>query len=233
MNTHADRLRAIEQTYVVKFPKQHLATFGITNLDYFVVTEPIYTAIDSQKKNLETVVRKGKVVAEQPSLVTPTYALNLRGFSESAYNYMRQVSDEHGPNSPGIFYQYKNQPENLDIMSGIPAEVGSRISSELSENKNELSVVIVGVDEFWDVALMKFIYEFTASSAAFNAKEMNARGLFDPQSSSGGLPRAAVNQIEGMFRSVEKGGSPQSLKEELDRWGVFEFYQDRFLNLFR
>ena len=104
---------------------------------------------------------------------------------------MRQVSDDHGPNSPGILYQYKNQPENLDIMSGIPAEVGSRISSELSDKKNELSVVIVGVDEFWDVALMKFIYEFTASSAAYNAKEMNARGLFDPQSSSGGLPRAA------------------------------------------
>ena len=48
MNTHADWLRAIEQTYVVKFPKQHLATFGITNLDYFVVTAPIYV----QNKNM-------------------------------------------------------------------------------------------------------------------------------------------------------------------------------------
>jgi hypothetical protein len=233
MNTYPDWLRAIEQTYIVKFPRQYLATFGVTNLDYFVVTEPIYTAMDSQKKNLETVVRKGKVVAEQPSLITPTYALNLNGFSDSAYEYMKHASRDYGPNSPGILYQYKNQAENLEIVSGIPAEVGNRIATELGTSKNELSVVIVGIDEFWDVALMKFIYEFTASSAAFNAKEMKSRGLFDPQLSVGGLPRAAVNQIDEMFRSVEKGGSPQTLKAELDKWGVFEFYQDRFLNLFR
>ena len=47
-----DWMRAIEQTYVAKFPQQHLSTFGATNISYFVVTEPIYTAIDSNKKDL-------------------------------------------------------------------------------------------------------------------------------------------------------------------------------------
>ena len=51
MNSSADWYKAIEQTYIVKYPKQHLATFGITSIEYFVVTEPLYTAIDSQKKN--------------------------------------------------------------------------------------------------------------------------------------------------------------------------------------
>ena len=233
MNTYPDWLRAVEQTYVVKFPLQHLATFGVTNIDYFIVTEPIYTAIDSAKKNLETVVRKGRVIAEQPSLITPTYALNLKGFSDDAYEYMRHVSQSYGANSPGILYQYRNEAENLEILSGIPAEVGNRISTDLKEKKNDLSVVIVGVDEFWDVALMKFIYEFTASSASYNAQEMRTRGLMEPKSSAGGIPQAAVNQIEEMFKSVKMGGSPEMLKTELDKWGVFEFYQDRFLNLFR
>ncbi|SVA45231.1 uncharacterized protein METZ01_LOCUS98085, partial [marine metagenome] len=74
MNSSADWYKAIEQTYIVKYPKQHLATFGITSIEYFVVTEPLYTAIDPQKKELEGVVRKGKVRAEQPTLITPTYA---------------------------------------------------------------------------------------------------------------------------------------------------------------
>ena len=55
----------------------------------------------------------------------------------------------------------------------------------------------------------------------------------DPQSAAGGLPKAAVNQIEEMFKSVQMGGSPDMLKTELDKWGVYRYYEDRFLSLFR
>ena len=57
----------------------------------------------------------------------------------------------------------------------------------------------------------KFIYEFTASSVSYNSREMRGAGLMDPQSTAGGIPTAAANQIEEMFRSVRKGGSPESL----------------------
>ena len=147
-------MRSVEQTYVIKFPTQHLATFGITSVEYFVVTEPIYTAMDASKKELESVVRKGKVIAEQPSLITPTYALNLDGFSESAYEYMRFAAQSYGAHSPGILYQYRNESENLEIVGGIPTEVASRISKDLKDKNNNLSVVIVGIDEFWDVCLL-------------------------------------------------------------------------------
>ncbi len=233
MSLSSEWRKAVEQTYVVKYPKQHLATFGITNIDYFVVTEPLYTAIDSQKKDLEGVVRSGKVKAEQPTLITPTYAMNLNGFSEDAYRYFDQVAQMYGPNSPGIMYQYNNEPKGLEILSGNPNEIAHRISKELKDKKNDLSVVISGVDEFWDVALLKFIYEFTASSVSFNSKEMRGVGLMEPHMTSGGIPTAAVNQIEGMFVSVEKGGSAEALKGELDKWGVYSYYEDRFLDLFK
>ena len=139
----------------------------------------------------------------------------------------------YGPNSPGIMYQYNNEPERLEILSGNPDEIAHRISKELKEKKNDLSVVISGVDEFWDVALLKFIYEFTASSVSYNSREMRGAGLMDPQSTAGGIPTAAANQIEEMFRSVRKGGSPESLKSELDKWGVYRYYEDRFLDLFK
>ena len=233
MNSSADWYKAIEQTYIVKYPKQHLATFGITSIEYFVVTEPLYNAIDPQKKELEGVVRKGKVRAEQPTLITPTYAMNLNGFSDEAYKYFSQVARLYGANSPGIMYQYNNEPENLEILSGNPNEIAHRISKELRDKKNDLSVVISGVDEFWDVALLKFIYEFTASSVSFNSREMRGAGLMEPQSSAGGVPAAAANQIEEMFKSVKNGGSANTLKNELDKWGIYPYYEDRFLNLFR
>lgn len=233
MSFSSDWYKAVEQTYVLKYPKQHLATFGVTNIDYYVVTEPLYTAMDSQKKELEGVVRKGKVKAEQPRLITPAYAMNLSGFSEDAYKYLNQIAQMYGHNSPGIMYQYDNEPEDLEIVSGNPNEIAHRIAKELKDKKNDLSVVISGVDEFWDVALLKFIYEFTASSVSYNSREMKTAGLMDPHIPAGGIPTAAANQIEGMFRSVEKGGSPDALKDELDKWAVYKYYEDRFLNLFK
>ena len=44
---------------------------------------------------------------------------------------------------------------------------------------------------------------------------------------------AAMQNIEQMFNEVAQGRNPDDLKRELDRWGAFEFYEDRFLNLFR
>ena len=224
-------MRAVEQTWVVRYPKQSLATFGTTNISYYVVTEPIYRDIEPDSH--EGVVRKGRVIAEKPAIVTPTYAMGLEGFSPEAYEYLRHASMQYGPNHPGILYRYKNNAESMDIVSGDASEIAHRIAGDLDERKENLSVVMVGVDEWWDVALLKFIYEFTSSSAQSNFGEMSARGLLDPQAAFGGAPRSAVNDIEGLFRQAERGGDRDRLKAELDRWGLFEHYEDRFLSLYR
>ena len=223
--------RAIEQTWVARFPKQHLATFGSTNISYYVVTEPIY--LDAQPDKQEGVVRTGRVIAERPTIVTPTYAMNLQGFSSEAYEYFQSVAMQAGPNSPGLLYQYKNETGNTEIVSGVASEIANRISGNLESKKEDMSVVMVGVDQLWDVALLKFIYEFTSSSLAGNIQDLRGRGLLEPQESLGGVPRAAVEQIDRLFREVDQGANPEILKRELDRWGLFDFYQDRFLELFR
>ena len=231
MEDRQDWMRAIEQTWVVRFPRQHLATFGATNISYHVVTEPIYQELQPDRQ--EGVVRTGRVLAARPAVITPTYALNLHGFSSEAYEYLQDLAQRYGPNSPGILYQYKNEAEKIDIVSGAPGEIAQRIGADLDRRKEDLSVVMVGVDELWDVALLKFIYEFTASSAARNVQEFQASGLLEPHQGMGGMPQGAIQQIERLFQDVERGGSPEILKRELDRWGVFEHYEGRFLNLFR
>lgn len=225
--------KAIEQTFIVRFPKQHLATFGATNIKYYVVTEPAFQ--EETPETYEGVVRTGKVMAERPAIVTPSYMSSLEGFSTEAYEFFHELMRSAGPNSPGIMYRYRNKPENLEVVGGVPTDIAHRISKDLNDRKEELSVVMVGVDELWDVALLKFIYEFTASSVAGNVQEFNARGLLNHDPSFGGAPAAAVRQIDRLFREVEAGNRSDIdlLKQELDRWGLFEYYQDRFLDLFR
>jgi hypothetical protein len=49
-----------------------------------------------------------------------------------------------------------------------------------------------------------------------------------------GVPRAARSQIEEMFAAVAAGElEPVQLQRELDRWGLWDEYQDRFLGMFR
>ena len=225
--------KAIEQTFVARFPKQRLATFGTTSIKYYVVTEPLFS--EDGGDALEGIVRTGKVFAERPTIVTPSYMFSLEGFSPDAYEYFQDIARKEGPNSPGILYQYRNQPEKSESMSGAPTDIAYRISKSLNDKGDDLAVVMVGVEELWDVALFKFLYEFTASSATNNVRELKQRGLLELQSDFGDAPKAATAQIDRLFREVERGNrqSVEHLKQEIDRWGLFEYYEDRFLSLFR
>mgnify|MGYP004361280865 CR=1 FL=1 len=56
-----------------------------------MVTEPIYTAIDPEKKELEGVIRKGRVIAEKPALPNsikrgkPTYPKPITPMTASLF----------------------------------------------------------------------------------------------------------------------------------------------------
>jgi hypothetical protein len=61
---------------------------------------------------------------------------------------------------------------------------------------------------------------------------MGARGLLDIDAS--GIPVDARVRIEESFRKVLLGEmEPRELKDELDRWDLFEAYEDRFFALFK
>ena len=80
MDINDERIRdAVRHTLTLRLPKQSLATFGTTNIYYYLVTEPAYTELVGNIP--ETVVREGRVIAERPRVVTPYYLSRLEGFS--------------------------------------------------------------------------------------------------------------------------------------------------------
>ena len=221
---------AVKHTEILRPPKQSLATFGTTNIHYYLVTEPVYAEV--AENVTETVVREGRVTAQRPRIVTPYYLSQLEGFSQDAKRYFDALIKAHGPNAPGLFYIYKNEPKELTIVSDNLLSVVDKLSSEIDKRGDPLTSIIKGEDEFWDVSLMKFIYEITRSSLRNNLLQMKSRGLLDVD--SGGIPVDARVRIDELFKRVLKGDcEPSELKEELDRWGLFEEYQDRFFNIFK
>ena len=229
--TPDDIRQIVEQTEVVRVPKQRLATFGTTVLQYFVVTRPSYEGLPGADVDNEAVVRSGKVTAQRPELVTPYYLMNLfRGF-DHGQDFARYLTSTYGPSAPGLMYRYEQEPANTEVVTEGFDSVARRIAGRLDKEGIELAAVIRGIDQFWDVSLAHFIHAFTAGSALGNAAEMAQRGMLDPDR---GLPRGVRARIEGMFEAVARGElEGRELKAELDRWGVFDEYEDRFLGLFR
>ncbi|HJX69275.1 MAG TPA: hypothetical protein VJ406_03540 [Dehalococcoidia bacterium] len=218
-----NRIRyALENTELVRAPQQSLATFGSSVIDYYVVTELV--------GNL-SVVRDGKVIAERPKIVTPAYLVNVEGFSEQARRYMAMMARER-PYESGILYRYKNEPKGMNVVSEPIKQVISKLSSQIEDERNPLSTIIRGVEELWDISLLMFIYELTTKSVHTNVAEFGRRGFLEMD--AGGVPQGARDYIEELFEQASRNPSrAPELVVELNRWGLFAEYQDRFFALFR
>ena len=213
---------AIEHTKVIRPPKQNLSTFGSTNIYYYLVTELMEST---------NVVREGRVIAAKPKIVTPTYLINLEGFSSQARRFIEMMAEKY-PHEAGILYSYKNEPKEMNIVSEPMEEVMNKIGQQIDNHGDPLTAIIKGVEEMWDVSLLKFTYELTNKSVHINVAEMEKRGLFHVDSD--GIPADARNYIEALFEKTSRDPTYASiLIAELKRWNLFQEYQDRFLNLFR
>jgi hypothetical protein len=212
----------LEHTELIRAPQQELATLGSSIIDYWVVTELAGNV---------SVVRDGRVIAAPPRIVTPTYLVNVEGFSDQAKGYLSMMATRY-PDEPGVFYKYKNEPKGMDIISEPIKGVINKLTSQVEERHNPLSTIIKGVEELWDVSLLMFIYELTRRSVRTNVAEFHRRGLLDIDVS--GVPQDARNHIEELFEQVNRDLSrAPELVVELNRWGLFAEYQDRFFALFR
>jgi hypothetical protein len=221
---------AVNNTEILRRPKQSLATFGTTNIYYYLVTEPVYAEL--MEHVTETVVREGKVIAERPRIVTPYYLSRLDGFSQNARMYFKMLLSQYGAHAPGLFYTYRNEPKELNIVSNSLPEVVDKLNTDIDKSGDPLTTIIKGEDQLWDVSLLKFIHDMTRSSLSDNLTQMGSQGLLnvDP----GGIPVDARVRIEEMFSKVMRGeAEPYELKDELHRWDLFDEYEDRFLALFK
>jgi hypothetical protein len=145
MDIDDERIRdAVNHTEILRLPKQSLATFGTTNIYYYLVTKPAYAELI--KNVTETVVREGRVIAEQPRIVTPYYLSQLEGFSSEAKRYFDMLMRTHGPNTPGLLYSYRNEPKELTIVSEDLLSVVDKLNTEIDKRADPLASIIKGED---------------------------------------------------------------------------------------
>lgn len=170
--------------------------------------------------------------AAQPQIVTPqSYSKTmLEGFGEEAAKYIEWLKAQES-NVKILQYGYTLKQESFSehVVSKSKEEVLEEVREEVRLKNDPLSAVVDGVDDPWDVCLIKLFWEVVQQSAQTNVQQMAKRNLFED---SGGVPRGLREEIEMGFREASRDASKiNNLGQKLQKYGLFDDYQDRFFAL--
>lgn len=210
---------AVNNTEVLELPRGRLETFGSTLINYRLVTE-LMDAVG------EVRVREGRIQSFRPEILTPQSFSEspLEGFQTGQADDFIRWLREHESDLVLLKYGFKIRHETVteSVVHDSVENVVDRVRRDLKARQDPLSALVVGVDEPWEVCLLKLLYEVVKLSAPINARDLRA----DPDGSR--------HEIESAFRRAAGSRSQLApLANLLNRLGRFKDYEDRFYALVR
>lgn len=210
---------AVNHTRLVVRPRQPLETFGHTTLKYHLVTE-MPDSVDRIR------VREGRVLAYRPQLITTDMMESspLEGFDHPAASEYLDWLRQHERDMAVLKYGFRIRKEAFQehhISDKLDAVV-ARVQKSLRQKDEPMSALVVGVDDPWEVCLLRMLMEVMQGSVQHNAREL----LADPDGSR--------HEIEAAFAAAARDRSRLSrLADLLAKKNLFPEYEDRFFALVR
>lgn len=173
MYSYDDFQYALENTRVVVPPRGLIETFGTTSFQFLLVSE-LMDQVNAVR------VRGGRIEAERPRIVSPQtfHKLLLEGFGEEAREYadwLEGQSDQLKILKYG--FQLRKSDVRQDVIHDPMDDVLARLEQRVKTADDPKSVLLAGVDDAWEVCLLKFTMELIQRSAGENLGEWQRRGL--------------------------------------------------------
>lgn len=164
---------ALENTRVILPPEKRLETFGTSVLNYFLITE------DMDRVNVSH-VREGSIVAERPQIISPENIakLLLEGFGEQGEMFADMIN-QNAHKFAMLKYGFRIRKADIrsyEVHEAMEA-VSARVRDEVKARQDPLATVITGIDEGWEVCLLKFMFDLVQSSGEGNIRDLRGRGL--------------------------------------------------------
>jgi hypothetical protein len=215
---------ALQHTTLLRGPQQQLETFGTTRVQYHLISE-LMDSVDQVR------VREGILHAARPQILTPGHlaSSDMEGFedqeSENFLSWLRQ----HQPDLRFLHYGFSLSKQDIKdtVLTESVGVVQENVLKEVEGKNNGISAVLMGVEQPWEVCLMKLMVELVEKSAPGHVQEMQQRNLL-PNPNQGSL------EIESEFDAAARDRSRLPyLQKRLRELGVFEQFQDRFFQLVR
>lgn len=164
---------AIENTRVIVEPERLIETFGTTSFRFLLVTE-LMDQVDRVR------VRDGRIDAERPRIVSPEHfqKMLLEGFGEDAQGFASWL--EHHSSMVKILrygFSFKKTDVSSEIVHEPFESVVEKLKTRAKETGGTDTALITGLDDTWEVCLLKFTADLIRKSSGENLMEWKRRGL--------------------------------------------------------
>jgi hypothetical protein len=164
---------AMENTQVIVAPARLISTLGSVNFHFYLISE-----LMDQANGVR--VRDGQIQAERPEIVTPANCakLLLDGFGEPARDFASWMERQR-ENMALLKYGFQFRKSGVveSIVHSPIEQVVDRVRDQVTAAMEPSSAIIQGVDDAWEVCLLKFTMELVQQSAGGNMGDFRKRGL--------------------------------------------------------
>lgn len=221
-NSHFGQI--LQQTKILKPPKHDLATFGTTTYHYVLLSQ-----VPDQPETCR--LREGDVTAQRPKIVTSeTWLKRFEGFGEDQEAFRRHLEQSYGEALRALEYTFRNDLRSTSLENAHFPEMAERVAQRMTQDAAPRTALLQGPDHSWGLSIMKFIIDMSFRSFPMNVRELEDRGLFDPEKREDQRRRLT---IERLFKEARQDASRlPALSGFLKEIGLFAEYEDRFFSLF-
>lgn len=164
---------ALETTEVLHEPDRRIDTFGSTSFEFHLISE-----LMDQVGQVR--VRTGKITAERPMIVKPEPQsdLEFEGFGEQAQAFAEWLKSRM-KDSTALQYGFTFKKSDLteSLLHDSMENVRDRVMAEVRHRNNPMTAVILGVDDTWEICLLRFTMEMIQKSYRINKFDFKRRGL--------------------------------------------------------
>jgi hypothetical protein len=177
MHSQDDIHYALETTKVLREPDRRIDTFGETRFEFQLISELM-------DRTGEVRIRTGEVEAQRPRILRPeSYRdVELEGFDPSArarFDKMVEKFRSEGKDLAFLQYgfQFRRGQVHEEIVHDTMDAVRERVLDDIRRSGNPALAVIEGVDDAWEISVLKFSFEMILRSHEINAFDFKRRGL--------------------------------------------------------
>ncbi len=168
---------ALETTRVLREPDRRIDTFGDTRFEFQLISE-----LMDQVGQVR--IRTGEVEAMRPRILRPEpyREIELEGFDENARGRLDALIERFKADGRNLaFLQYGFQFRRGKVQEEIVHEsidaVRGRLLDDIRRTGNPSLAVIEGVDDTWEVSILKFSFDMIMRSHEINTFDFKRRGL--------------------------------------------------------
>lgn len=174
MYSEDDIQYALESTNILYVPDRRIDTFGDTRFSFLLVSGLM------DDSNV-TRIRSGWVEAEKPKIIRPDMykQIEMDGFGDDARQFFDWLA-RYGAALQTLLqygFQFRRSEVTEELVHEPFEAVKGRLVDEVRASGDPLRAVVEGVDDAWEVCLLKFTVEMVQKSHEINIFDFRRKGL--------------------------------------------------------